>query len=105
MTAVTLPLPHAGFRSSPAKSQAFSLIEVVLAVGVVAFAFVAILGLIPAGMSQFRQAIDTSVCSQIAQRVINDSQETDFTTLIDEKNLPTASADDYAFRTPSVAAT
>ena len=104
MPPVTSPLPSVSFRSPLAKQRAFSLIEVVLAVGVVAFAFVAILGLIPAGMGQFRQAIDTSVCAQIAQRVINDSQETDFTTLIDEKSLPTTGADDYAFRTPSILA-
>jgi len=104
MTPVNPPLPSGAFRASSTESRAFSLIEVVLAVGVVAFAFVAIMGLIPAGMSQFRQAIDTSVCAQIAQRIINESQETDFTTLIDEKNLPTANADDFALRTPTVAA-
>lgn len=104
MTPVNPPLPSGAFRASSIESRAFSLIEVVLAVGVVAFAFVAIMGLIPAGMTQFRQAIDTSVCAQIAQRIINEAQETDFTTLIDEKNLPTAGADDFAFRTPTVAA-
>jgi type II secretory pathway pseudopilin PulG len=104
MTPVTLPLPRGAFRTSSAKDRAFSLIEVVLAVGVVAFAFVAILGLIPAGMGQFRQAIDTSVCAQIAQRVINDAQQADFTTLIDEKNLPLAQ-NTYAFRLPNIDAT
>ncbi len=104
MTPVNPPLPSGAFRASSTESRAFSLIEVVLAVGVVAFAFVAIMGLIPAGMSQFRQAIDSSVCAQIAQRIINESQETDFTTLIDEKNLPTANGDDFALRTPTVAA-
>jgi len=104
MTRVTSPLPSGAFRASSANRRAFSLVEVVIAVGVVAFAFVAILGLIPAGMSQFRQATDTSVCAQIAQRIINECQETDFTTLIDEKNLPTTGGDDFAFRTPTVAA-
>jgi uncharacterized protein (TIGR02598 family) len=75
MTAVNPPLPFPSLSSPLRQQRAFSLIEVVLAVGVVAFAFVAILGLLPAGMSQFRQAIDTSVCSQIAQRVIMDAQQ------------------------------
>lgn len=106
MTPVTLPLRRGAFRTSLAKNRAFSLIEVVLAVGVVAFAFVAILGLIPAGMGQFRQAIDTSVCAQIAQRVINDAQQADFSTLIDEKNLQAAGATDtYAFRLPNIDST
>jgi uncharacterized protein (TIGR02598 family) len=75
------------------------LIEVVLAVGVVAFAFVAILGLIPAGMTQFRQAIDTSVCSQIAQRVIMDAQQSEFNVLIDASD-PQASQSGSTLRAP-----
>src|SRR5882757_6098701 len=105
MPPVTPPSAIGPLSSRLAQQRAFSLIEVVLAVGVVAFAFVAILGLIPAGMTQFRQAIDTSVCAQIAQRIINEAQGTDFTILIDEQKLPTGTAsDDYAFRTPSIAA-
>ncbi|MGB8352832.1 MAG: Verru_Chthon cassette protein B [Chthoniobacteraceae bacterium] len=61
---------------------AFSLVEVAFAIGVVAFAFIPILGLIPAGMSAFRQANSTSVTAQIAQRVANDAQQTDYDTLI-----------------------
>ena len=70
-------------RKSPAgaRQSAFSLVEVVLAVGVISFAFVAILGLLPAGLAQFRQAMDNSVGAQIAQRIILDCQQTDFTTL------------------------
>jgi uncharacterized protein (TIGR02598 family) len=64
------------------KKQAFSLVEVVLALGIVAFAFVAILGLIPAGMSSFRQAINISVCSQIGQKVIADAFQADYDTLL-----------------------
>ena len=45
-----------------------------------------LLGLIPLGMTTFRQAMDTSVGSQIAQRVINDAQQTDFETLIGNSN-------------------
>ena len=63
-------------------TQGFSLVEVVLALGVVAFAFVAILGLIPAGMTTFRQAINISVCSQIAQKVIGDAFQADYDTLL-----------------------
>lgn len=85
-------------------ARGFSLVEVVLAVGVVAFAFVAILGLLPAGMTQFRQAVDTTVCAQIAQRVIGDAQQTNFDVLIDEANLPADpnDRDHYTFRAPKV---
>jgi uncharacterized protein (TIGR02598 family) len=64
------------------KKQGFSLVEVVLALGVVAFAFVAILGLIPAGMSSFRQAINISVGSQLGQKVISDAFQSDYDTLL-----------------------
>jgi uncharacterized protein (TIGR02598 family) len=60
---------------------AFSLVEVTLAVGIFGFAFTMIVGLIPAGLITFRQAMDASVTSQICQRVINDAQQTDFDAL------------------------
>lgn len=92
MAPVILSAPPRPFRSASLRARAFSLVEVVLAVGVVAFAFVAIMGLLPAGMTQFRQAIDTSVCAQIAQRVIMEAQQTDFDILTDSANIvsPTA---------------
>jgi len=73
--------PSSLSRRSSHRQRAFSLVEVVLAIGVVAFAFVALLGLLPAGMSQFRKAIDTTVATQIAQRIIDDCQQTDFDVL------------------------
>ncbi|MDQ3623943.1 MAG: Verru_Chthon cassette protein B [Verrucomicrobiota bacterium] len=63
--------------------QGFSLVEVALAVGVVAFAFVGILALLPTGLNVFRSAMNTSVTSQISQRVINDAMQTDFDVLVD----------------------
>lgn len=60
----------------------FSLVEVVLAIGVIAFAFVSIFALLPTGMGISRQAMDASVGSQIAQRVINDAQQSDFPELL-----------------------
>jgi uncharacterized protein (TIGR02598 family) len=89
-------------------TRGFSLVEVVLAVGVVAFAFVAILGLIPAGMTQFRQAIDTTVCAQIAQRVIGDAQQTNYDELIDREGMEarfqtTQAWTNFTFRAPTIA--
>ena len=60
----------------------FSLVEVVLAIGVVAFAFIAIFGMLPTGLGISRQAMDASVGSQIAQRVIHDAQQSDFAELL-----------------------
>jgi len=56
-------------------------VEFVLAIGVVSFAFVGLLGLLPVGLNNFGAALDTSVRSQIAQRFISDAEQTDFDTL------------------------
>ncbi len=56
----------------------FSLIEVVLALGIVSFAFLPMLGLLPLGLSAFQKAIDTTVISQIVQKIGNEAQQSDF---------------------------
>lgn len=99
--------PYSPFirKSLASRRTAFSLVEVVLAVGVISFAFVAILGLLPAGLHQFRQAMDTSVGAQIAQRVIQDCQLTDFDTLVDTANLTQNPNSIVYIRAPSSALT
>jgi hypothetical protein len=92
----------------PAQRRAFSLVEVALALGVLAIALVAVFALMPSGLSNFRTAMDTSVTAQIAQRVMQDAQQAEFDQLIDRKNLP----DDpqrrgycperFSFRAPTV---
>lgn len=52
-------------------NRAFSLIEVALALGIIAFALVAILGMIPVGLNASRDAIDDTRTSLIAQDVAN----------------------------------
>lgn len=88
------------------ENRAFNLIEVTIALGIIAFAFVGLFTLLPNGMQTFRHSMELSVCTQIAQRVINDAQQTDFSTLIDEKNLPAYSDENAAltFRAPLVSA-
>jgi len=64
--------------------RAFSLVEVVMSIGIVALAFVPLLGLIPSGLHSFRESMDTAIGSQIAQKVINEAIQTDFDTLVAE---------------------
>jgi hypothetical protein len=75
--------------------NAFSLVEVVLAIGIVAFAFVALLALMPMGLTNFRKAMNASVGSEIGQRVFNDLQQTDFDTLLKQANLTPAPESSY----------
>jgi uncharacterized protein (TIGR02598 family) len=64
------------------KDRAFTLVEVVLALGVVAFALLPVFALLPAGLSTFREAMDISISAQIVQRVVSDAEETDFDALV-----------------------
>ena len=68
------------FRES--HSAGFSLVEISLALAIVAVALVALLGLMPSGMNNFRTALDAQIAGEIFQRVAADAQETDFDTLI-----------------------
>lgn len=61
---------------------AFSLVEVALALAIVSTAFIAIFGLLPVGLNNFKQALDNSIGSQIVQRLVNEAQQTDYSELI-----------------------
>ena len=58
------------------KRAAFSLVEVTLAIGIIAFALIAILGLIPVGLKSGGEAIDatrTSLAAKDAQNRVKSS--------------------------------
>ena len=65
----------------PRQSQGFSLVEVALALGIVAFAFVSLFGLLPVGLTTFRNAIDTTNESRIVQSFVSKVIATDFENL------------------------
>lgn len=81
------------------KKAGFSLVEVALSIGIIAFAFVGLMSLLPAGLTTFRRALDVSICMQIAQRIVSEAQGADFDVVTDRLNLPTwAPGEDYSFR-------
>lgn len=59
----------------------FSLVEVALALGILTFALVALVGLLPAGLRSFESAIDATVQTQIAQTVATRARQAKFTEL------------------------
>jgi uncharacterized protein (TIGR02598 family) len=97
------PLPPSPRRG---RISGFSLVEVAIAVGILAVALVALLGLLPSGMSNFRTAMDTSVTAQIAQRLMHDMEQAEFNEVIDMDNLPKDSTSycrpHFSFRAPKV---
>lgn len=63
------------------ESGAFTLVEIVLAIGIIAFAFVALLGMLPVGLGVFHSGMTATIRSQLAQRVITDVAQTDYSIL------------------------
>jgi uncharacterized protein (TIGR02598 family) len=79
-------------------SGAFSLVEVVLALGVTSFTLLGMVALIPAGLSSAREAADATTESQIMQYSRNQIELTTFSSLstwtgtksyFDNQGLPT----------------
>lgn len=64
----------------------FSLIEVVLALGVISFAFVALFGLLPVGLNTFNNSIDSTMEAQIAESVMSQLKQDKFSTLATDFN-------------------
>ncbi len=56
--------------------------EVTLALGIMGFALISLLGLLPLGLSTFHSATVNSTGTQIAQRLLNEAQQTDFDQLV-----------------------
>ena len=81
-----------GFKSN-VRSRAFSLVEVTICLGVASFALVSIFALIPVGLTNFRGAMNTSIGSQIAQKVLSEVQQSDFDALLTDYRGQTISGD------------
>ena len=96
-------------------SRAFTLVETVIAMGIVAFAMVPILGLVPMGLGAFRNAISFTAEAQIVQALSNEILLTDYSLITskysttnisyysDEGELLSSAADPAAIYTAKVA--
>ncbi len=69
--------------TSVKRRQGFSLIEVTLAIAIVATAFIALLGLIPAGLQIFRTTVDATNITRITTDITTMLQATEFAKLKD----------------------
>ena len=83
------------------RSPAFSLVETVMAIGLMSFGLVGVLGLIPAGLKTFRDTINRNgqaAALQVMRLEIGRTSFDDATTTIvkalDEEGRPLANADD-----------
>ncbi len=64
-------------RPSPAAPFGFSLVEITLTLGIVAFVLVSILGLFSVGIESSRRSADDTIISQIANQVLSDTRTQD----------------------------
>lgn len=63
------------------RQRAFSLVEVTVALGLLSVAVVPLFGLLPVGVNLFKEAVDTTVQSQIVAKLTNLAEQTDFQNL------------------------
>ena len=59
-------------------SRGFSLIEVIVAMGIVATVMVGLIGIMPAGVESLHDAATTAIQSRIVQELISDAQQSDW---------------------------
>jgi uncharacterized protein (TIGR02598 family) len=57
-------------------SSAFSLVEIVIAIGIAAFCLVAMLGLIPTGMKSVKSATEQTAATAVLQEIVTDLRST-----------------------------
>lgn len=90
------------------RKAAFSLVEVTLAIGIVSFALLSLLGVVPVGLSALRSAMDCTVEAQITQKISGEALLTPFSLLEDrfsgktfffdeEGNAQTSQAEDTRY--------
>lgn len=63
----------------PNRPRGFTLVEIVMSLGIISFGLVALLGLIPTGLDTLRESRTTTLYTEIAKTIANAAQQTDFT--------------------------
>jgi uncharacterized protein (TIGR02598 family) len=92
MVTMFTPTPRLGVSCSPAVSRlrnvcAFSLIEVVIAIGIFAFAIVPIIGLLGSGMGTLKDSMSDTVRTDIARRIVGEYQRMPYSSLVASTNF------------------
>lgn len=77
------PMNNASFpKAAAVRASAFTLVEIALALGVISFALIGLIALLPAGLNNFRSSMNASVGAQIYQRIVTDAEQSDFDALL-----------------------
>lgn len=91
------------------KKRGLTLVEVALALGVVSFSMISILGLLPSGLVQLRESMNQTVEAQIVSAIAAQALVTEFsnqagTEYFDEEGLAVRSTDPNVFYTVEISA-
>lgn len=78
MNCSTANTSHRSPRPAGNSTKGFSLVEIVMALGILSVAVIPLFGLLPVGMNIFKDAIDTTVQSQIMERLTTLAEQTEF---------------------------
>ena len=80
--------PRIGFGRHPRSIVAFSLVEIVLAMGIIAFALIVLFALLPVGLKSNTDSIGESQAVNLMQALIADRQASAYTNSSSVYNLP-----------------
>jgi len=80
--------PMIGFGRHPRGTMAFSLVEIVLAMGIIAFALIVLFALLPVGLKSNTDSIGESQAVNLLQALIADRQASGYYTNSSVYNLP-----------------
>ena len=84
-------------------SDGFSLIEVVIAVGIFAFVIIPVIGLVSGGMKNLRQSMDDTVRADIAREIVGEALRSPYTNVVATWNGSNNYYTDEGVRLSSVA--
>jgi len=75
-------------------SHGFSLIEVVIAVGIFAFVIIPVIGLVSGGMKNLRQSMDDTVRADIAREIVGQALRSPWANLVNFTTTPSYYTDE-----------
>ena len=81
--ALPSPVPSRGSRQA---SAGFSLIEIVIAVGIFAFVIIPVIGLVSGGMKNLRQSMDDTVRADIAKAIVGEALRSPYSNVVSATN-------------------
>ena len=106
---MSFPRLHYESRRAPSRAErGFTLVEVLLALGIVSFAFMALCGMLPVGLKTYRDAMDATCRANIVRVVSAELSQAPYSTIdsslmstnryFSDQGLEVTSAADARFR-------